>query len=240
MSDDQGKQTEAPSLSEGLAAAARGSGLGRVAPGEAPTSQALLAAMGGIRGIVESVLPGLGFLLIYAISKQLLPSVLIPLAIAIVFVILRLVARQPWTSAVVGVLGVGISAGLALLTGRPEDNFLPGFFINGAFLIALVVSIAVRWPLIGVISGLITGEGQGWREDRAKARVALIATLLWCGLFAIRLAVELPLYFAANATGLATAKLVLGVPFYAAMLWVTWLLVRTAWSRPREDVESEV
>jgi hypothetical protein len=196
--------------------------------------------MGGIRGIVESILPGLGFLLIYAITHELAPAVLIPLAVAVVFVILRVVMRQPWTSAAVGVLGVGISAGLALLTGRPEDNFLPGFFINGAFLIGLVVSIAVRWPLIGVISGLITGEGQGWREDRAKARVALIATLLWCGLFAIRLAVELPLYFAGNATGLATAKLILGVPFYAAMLWVTWLLVRTAWSKPQAEAESEV
>ena len=241
MTDNQDKSMEPqPSISDALAAAARGSGLGRVAPGEAPSSQALLTAMGGIRGIVESILPGLGFLLIYAITHELAPAVLIPLAVAVVFVILRVVMRQPWTSAAVGVLGVGISAGLALLTGRPEDNFLPGFFINGAFLVGLVVSIAVRWPLIGVISGLITGEGQGWREDRAKARVALIATLLWCGLFAIRLVVELPLYFAGNATGLATAKLILGVPFYAAMLWVTWLLVRTAWSKPQVEADSEV
>lgn len=241
MTDDADKQAEAqPSLADGLAAAARGSGLGRVAPGEAPSSQALLSAMGGVRGIVESILPGLGFLVIYAITHELAPAVLIPLAIAVVFVVLRLVARQPWTSAAVGVLGVGISAGLALITGRPEDNFVPGFFINGIFLIGLVISIAVRWPLIGVISGLITGEGQGWRADRAKVRVALIATLLWCGLFAIRLAVELPLYFAANATGLATAKLILGVPFYAAMLWVTWLLVRTAWSKRQADADSEV
>ena len=39
--------------------------------------------------------------------------------------------------------------------------------------------------------------------------------------------------------GLATAKLLLGVPFYAAMLWVTWLLVRTAWSRSKDGVGTD-
>ncbi|MDH6181032.1 hypothetical protein M2152_001214 [Microbacteriaceae bacterium SG_E_30_P1] len=233
--DDSNEQSTTPSLSENLAIAARRSGLGRVAPGEAPSSQALLAAMGGVRGIVESVLPGVGFVVIYAITGLVLPSVLIPLALAVVFIIARVIARQPWTSSVAGVLLLGVSAGLALITGRAEDNFLIGFFINGIFLIALVISIVVRWPLIGIVAALITGEGTQWRVDRAKFRVALIATILWCGLFATRLIVELPLYFAGNAGALATAKLILGVPFYAAMLWVTWLLVRTAWSRPSED-----
>ncbi|MDO7882075.1 DUF3159 domain-containing protein [Salinibacterium soli] len=228
-----------PDLREAFAAAAKRSGLGRVAPGETPTSSALLAAMGGVRGIVESVLPGLGFLVVYAITRELVPSVLIPLGIAVVFVVVRLVARQPWTSAVAGVLGVGISAGLALITGRPEDNFVPGFLINAGFLLALLVSLAVRWPLIGVIASLVTGEGSSWRSDRAKVRVALIATLLWCGLFAVRLGVELPLYFAGETAALATTKLVLGVPFYAALLWVTWLLVRAAWSRGPADGASE-
>jgi hypothetical protein len=227
------------SLNDALATAAKKSGLGRVAPGEAPSGSALLSAMGGIRGIVESILPGLGFLVVYAITKELVPSVLIPLGIAVVFVVLRLVMRQPWTSAVAGVLGVGISAGLALITGRPEDNFVPGFLINAAFLIALLVSLAVRWPLIGVIASLITGEGSGWRGDKAKVRVAVIATILWCGLFATRLIVELPMYFSGATAALATTKLILGVPFYAALLWVTWLLVRTAWSRPAVSGESE-
>jgi hypothetical protein len=218
-------------VSESLAEAARRSAFGKVAPGETPTGSALLAAMGGIRGLVESILPGLAFLVVFTITQQLLPSVLIPLAIAVLFVIARAVTRQPWTSAVAGVLGIGLSAGLALLTGRTEDNFVFGFIINGVFLVALLVSLAVRWPLIGVIASLITGEGASWRQDRAKVKVAIIATLLWCGLFAVRLGVELPLYFAGNTQALATLKLILGVPLYAAMLWVTWLLARTVWAR---------
>lgn len=221
-------------VGESLAAAARRSAFGKVAPGETPTGSALLAAMGGVRGLIESILPGLAFLVVFTITSQLLPSVLIPLAIAVVFVIVRAATRQPWTSAVAGVVGIGLSAGLALLTGRSEDNFVFGFVVNGVFLIALLISLAARWPLIGVIASLITGEGSGWRADRAKLKVALIATVLWCGLFAVRLGVELPLYFAGNTPALATLKLILGVPLYAAMLWVTWLLMRTVWARSND------
>ncbi len=188
--------------------------------------------MGGVRGLVESILPGLAFLVIYTITKDLFLSVAIPVVLAVVFVIVRAITRTPWTSALAGVIGLALSAGLALITGRAEDNFVLGFFINGAFLLALLVSLAVRWPLIGVIVSLIRSEGSAWREDRAKFRVALIATVLWCGLFALRLGVELPLYFAGNAAALATLKLILGVPLYAGMLWVTWLLVRTVYARP--------
>ena len=222
-------------LGESLAAAAKNSGFAAVRPGEAPSAGALLTAMGGVRGLVESILPGLSFLIIFTVTGNLFLSVIVPVVLAIIFVVVRAITRTPWTSALVGVLGVALSAGLALITGRAEDNFVLGFFINGAFLLALLVSLGIRWPLIGVIVSLIRSEGSSWRGDKAKFRVALIATLLWCGLFAVRLGVELPLYFAENTGALASLKLILGVPLYAAMLWVTWLLVRTVYARPQPD-----
>lgn len=229
-------QSEEPNLADAAAAAARKSGLGTVAPGETPTGAALLTAMGGVRGLVESILPGFAFLVVYTITQQLLPSVLIPVAIAVVFVVVRLATRSPYTSAIAGVFGIALSAGLALLTGRAQDNFVLGFVINAVFLVALLISLAAKWPLIGVIAALITSEGSVWRKDRAKVRVAIIATFLWCGLFATRLGLELPFYFAGNTAVLAGLKLVLGVPLYAAMLWVTWLLVRTAWRKESTSV----
>lgn len=230
MSDDK-----APSLSEAAATAARKSGFGKVTPGETPTGSALLGAMGGIRGLVESILPGLGFLVVYTATGNLLWSVLAPLAVAVLFIVIRIAMKQPWTSAIGGLVFLGLSAGLALLTGQAKDNFIFGFVINGVFLTVLLISLAVRWPLIGVIASLITGEGPDWRDDKAKVKVAVIATILWCGLFALRLGVELPLYFADNTQALAALKLVLGVPLYALMLWVTWLLVRTAYARPQSE-----
>ena len=125
MTDEQ--ESTPPSIRDSFAAAARRSGLGKVAPGENPSGSALLAAMGGVRGLVESILPGLGFLVVYTITQQLLPSVLFPLGLAVIFVLVRVVARQAWTSAVAGVVGIALSAGLALLTGRAEDNRLVHF-----------------------------------------------------------------------------------------------------------------
>jgi hypothetical protein len=232
MSDDA-----TPKLGDSLAEAAKKSGFGAVKPGEAPTSGALLAAMGGVRGLVESILPGLAFVVLFTVTKDLVLSVLVPVGLAILFVIIRAITRTPWTSALAGVLGIALSAGLALITGNAKDNFVLGFVINGAFLVALIVSVIVRWPLIGVIVSLIRSEGPSWRQDAAKFRVATIASLLWIGLFSLRLGVELPLYFAQGEDGslLGAMKLILGVPLYAAMLWVTWLLVRTVYARPQPD-----
>lgn len=233
MADQQPMDGDAPTLREAMSAAARRSGLGKVTPGETPTASALLAAIGGARGLIESIVPGLGFLVTYTITQNLVPSVLAPLGLAVIFIIVRVVTRQPVTTALAGALGIGISAALALLTGNANDNFVPGFFINGGVLLVMIVSLVARRPFVGVIVGLLLGDDD-WRRNAAKMRVAAVATVLWATLSAVRLAVQVPLYLAGSTEALAATKLVMGVPLYAALLWVTWLLVRTAW-RAREE-----
>ncbi len=68
----------------------------------------------------------------------------------------------------------------------------------------------------------------------AKRRVLTVATWLWVGVFALRLAVQAPLYFTQQTELLAAMKLLMGVPLYAAMLWVTWLLVTSVYRRAGE------
>ena len=225
-------EQQEPSFRDALSAAARRSSLGKVPPGETPTAGALLSAMGGVRGLVESILPGLGFLVVFTITKDLLPSVLAPLAVSLVFIVVRLVMRQPVTTAIAGALGVGISAALALITNDANNNFVPGFFINGGVALVMIVSLLARRPFVGLIVSLLLNDDD-WRKNPAKVRVATVATILWTALSLLRLAVQLPLYLAQATEALAATKLVMGVPLYAALLWVTWLLVRTAW-RARE------
>jgi hypothetical protein len=235
QSDDR---DPAPSLSQTFADAARRAGIGQVTPGETPTAASLLRAVGGVRGLIESLLPGLAFLVIYTVTSDLTPSVIAPVIVAVLFIIVRAVTRSPVMPAVTGLLGVAVSAALALFTGRAEDNFLPGLIINAVSLVVLLASIIARWPLIGIIVGLLTGDATGWRADRAKFRVVLVATWCWVGLFALRLGVEGPLYLAGNAAALGSVKLILGVPLYAAMLWVTWLLVRAAFGHSKTNVDT--
>lgn len=223
--------------SDGTDAAPR-RGLGAVAPGELPTAGALLAALGGVRGIIESILPGLVFLIVFAITKSPWLSVVAPLAVSIAFVVIRAIQRGPLMSALGGLALVAVSAAAVLLSGDANENFLPGLWINAVLLVVTLVTIIVRWPLVGLLLGALTGDLTGWRKVRRTRSAATAATWIWFGLFAARLAAELPLYFAEQTEALAVVKLVMGIPLYAVVLWFTWLLLRrqrAVGTPPRED-----
>jgi Protein of unknown function (DUF3159) len=229
VSPIMGDGAEPASFREALSVALRKSGAGQLAPGEAPSARALLGAMGGIRGLLESILPTLAFLVIFTVTHDLVVSVVAPVALALVFLVVRAGARSSMSSAIVGAVLIAVTAALSLITNRPENNFVLGIWLNIAFLVAMLVSQVVRKPLVGVVVGLLTGNLHEWLSERAKRRVSAIATWFWVGLFGARCAVEIPLYFAANASALAVTKLLMGVPLYAVVLWITWLLVRTAY-----------
>jgi len=230
-------EEQPPTFREAFAAGMQRSRLSNVNPGEAPSGRALLGAVGGIRGLIEAILPALAFLVLYTITHDLWLSVLTPFAIALVFIAVRAIQRQPVMSGVTGAIGIALSAGLALLTGSASNNFLLGFVINGVAVVAIVISLLVRRPLVGVIVGLLTGDDH-WRHDAAKLRVAYVATVLWLLLSGLRLAVQVPLYIADLPDALAATKLLMGVPLYLGLLWVTWMLVRTAWIPAEEATET--
>ena len=209
-----------------LADAARKSGLNALAQADRPNGHVLLEAMGGIRGIIEAVVPGLLFLVVYTLSKDLFLSLAVSVGIAAVLTVARLVQRTPVASAVGGLIGAVASAVLALVTGRPEDNFVLGFITNGAYAAVLLISIVVRWPLIGLIAGYLMSDSTAWKTDAVKRRTFVVLTLCWAGMFLARLAVQLPLYFAGNVEWLAGTKLFMGLPLYAPLLILTWLVVR--------------
>ncbi|HEV7742058.1 MAG TPA: DUF3159 domain-containing protein [Pseudolysinimonas sp.] len=238
MAGDVPDPEREPSFREAFAAAAQKSRLSGVKPGEAPSGSVLLGAVGGIRGLIEAILPGLGFLVLYTITKDLWISVIGPFAIAVVFIVVRAIQRQPVMPAITGAIGIALSAALALFTGNISNNFLLGFVINGVAVIALVVSLLVRRPLVGAIIGLLTGD-EHWRHDAAKLRIAYVTTVLWLLLSALRLAVQVPLYVAKLPDALAATKLLMGVPLYLGLLWVTWMLVRTAWQAADDPAEDD-
>lgn len=215
-----------PSFAESLAAAAKESGLGQLKPGESPSARALLGAIGGVRGIVESIVPGIAFLVIYLTTHNLLIAVLVPAFLALLLVVIRAGAKSSMSSAVTGAVLLAVTAVLTLITGRAVNNFIPGMVINAVGFVVMLVSILARWPLVGLVVGLLFGDIESWRKNAAKRRILTIATWFWVGLFAVRLAIEVPLYFANDVTALGIVRLITSVPLYALCLWATWLLVR--------------
>jgi len=241
MADDprpEDDEPTTPTFSESLAAAARQSGFGQLKPGETPSFGTLIGAIGGVRGVIESVLPGIAFLVLYLTTHNLLISVLVPVLLVFGFAVARAGAKSSLQSAITGAILLAISAVLVLITGKAVTNFVPGIIINAAGFVVVLVSILVRWPLIGVIVGLLFGDADGWRRDAAKRRILTIATWLWVGLFTIRLVLEVPLYAANNVAALGIVRLITSVPLYALFLWATWLLVRGVYAGDRVDADA--
>jgi len=249
MTDERDQPTDPasqePSFSDQVGAAIRGSTLGHLDPAAKPSPHAMLAAMGGARGLVESLLPGILFLVLYATTKDVWLAVLVPLVVSVGFVAWRVVQKGQPVLAFAGLIGVGISAAVALLTGQGEDNFLWGFTVNAVVITVLLISMLMRRPLVGVIAGALTGTPYAWRTERAKRAVAWRATALWLVVIGARLAFQVPMYFAADAGTpgavelLAATKLAMGVPLYLAALWVSWLMVRAVLDTPADAAETE-
>lgn len=203
------------------------SGLGAIAGGEKPTAASLFSAVGGVRGVIESTAPGLLFLVVFTVTGQLFPSVAAPVAVAILILLVRLIQRLPVMPAISGGIGIALSAGFALWTGRAEDNFVGGFIINALSMTVMAISVLVRRPLIGVVTRFIVADNPH-RDSPVVRRAGYLATVMWACFFALRLGVQLPLYLAQATAALAATKLLMGVPLYAALLWITWLVMRSA------------
>ena len=204
------------------------------APRNPPQSaSALLGLLGGPSGMLDSSIPGALFVAVYVSTRNLTTPLWIATGAAVVILAYRLIKRDTLRHAVGGFVGVAIAAALALLTGRPENYFVPTLAINAGYALVSAVSLAVRWPLAGLVLGAVFGEGTAWRQDTARRRAYTAATVLWFGMFALRIAVLLPLWLADMLVPLGIGRIVLGYPLYALVVWLTWLIVsRTRPVRP--------
>ncbi|MGK0720885.1 DUF3159 domain-containing protein [Leucobacter sp. W1478] len=199
--------------------------------GESVSARGILEAIGGVRGVLESLIPATVYLGVFVLTQDARVAVIAPLAISFVAIAARLMRREPLSAALSGFLGVLICVIATLITGRGEDFFLPGFWINGAWIIAHSVSLLVGWPLIGLLLGFLRGSLTEWRRIPMLRRAASLCTVVWIVVFAARLGVQLPLYFAANSgdpgavEALGIARLVMGIPLFAIAVLFTWLVL---------------
>ncbi len=186
-----------------------------------------MEALGGVQGIADSSIPALAFVIAYTFNgNDLRMAIWIAVACGAVVAAVRVVRREPLQFAAAGFAGVALAAFVADRTGKAEDFFVPGLLLNAGYAIAYVVSIAVRWPLLGVFLGPLSGDGMDWRDDPQKVRDYTRASWVWVGLFSLRLAVQLPLYFAGALLALGIAKTAMGLPLFLVAVWLSYLILR--------------
>lgn len=227
------EQSASDIVGAALGGAARRAGLD---PAESDaTHKVVWSAMGGWRGILESVLPSLAFVILFTLRPE---PLILPLGVSVglaaVFTVVRLLQKSPPSAAIGGLVAAAAAAALALWTGRGEDNFVPGLITNAVYGTGMLVSALIGWSLIGLAVGFLMGEGTAWRSDRRKRRAFLWLGIAWAALFFARLAVQLPLYLAGDVTALGTLKLIMGLPLFAPLIAVTWLVVRALYPRDRD------
>ncbi|MEO0024571.1 MAG: hypothetical protein RL196_1012 [Actinomycetota bacterium] len=186
----------------------------------------IVKSMGGWLGIAESILPTLVFVFTYQLSGNIWLSIAISGSLSLAALVRQLIVRSALAQAVVGALSIALTIWLTLKDNNASDFFLQGLITNSIYLAVGLISILMRWPIIGIIVGFLIGEGFTWRKRRAHFNRFVAATAIWCGLYILRLGIEVPLYLSQNLSALGAAKLILGIPFYAITLWLIWLVVK--------------
>lgn len=195
----------------------------------------VLGALGGTRGLIDSGVPSIVFLIAFNVSHNLNKSAVAAVALSVVFAIARLIKRETLQHTVSGVIGVAFCALLARHTGKAADFYLPGLIINVIYGFIYTVANLAGWPLLGVLLGPILGENFAWRNNLARKRAYIKAGWLWVALFLARLVVQYPLYKSNHLNWLGTARLVMGYPLFIAVGWGSWLILRKV---PTVKVES--
>lgn len=202
-------------------------------------------AIGGWRGMVESVLPGLVFLIVFLVSGNLVWTILISGLLSFIQLLIRLIQRQSFLGALTGLLGVGICLIAAWLSKDARNYYLPGFLINMFWILVLGLSLICRVPGIGflieyvrkpVVSGFRSWLAS-WRDKKNLMRAYVRVTLIWIAVFTLRLLVQVPLYFLGSIGPLGAARLILGLPLFALAIWISWLLIREPYHL--RDINSE-
>jgi hypothetical protein len=206
------------------------------------TPPSLADAVGGPLGVAESALPAAAFVVTYTVSGQDTTAALIAaIALGVIFAVARIVRGQTVQFALAGLGGLALSAYVVSRTGKAEDFFLPGLLANAGYAAAYLISILVRWPLLGVIIAALRGGDMSWRQDPVAVRNYSRASWVWVALFSLRLAVQLPLYLASALTALGVARIAMGIPLFAVGIWLSWLILRpraepTEWAPPQPPI----
>jgi hypothetical protein len=195
-------------------------------------SEQIADQLGGVRGMVESSIPVLAFVIVTTVW-ELRPALIISVATALLIAGYRLYRRQSVRHAVNGLVGIGIGALVAWRTGSPKDFYVPGILFSLGYGLAMVASVIARRPLVGWIWSVIADRGRTrWFDDSGLRRTFGWLTLLWAATYLAKVGVNSWVYFAEGLSELEKAnilgimRIALGFPPYALLVALTVWAVR--------------
>ncbi|MGW2513283.1 DUF3159 domain-containing protein [Streptomyces scopuliridis] len=206
---------------------------------KAVTEAALFEAFGGLRGMVETVVPGLLFVTIFTVNKDLHTSAIAALAVSLLLVVVRLIRRDTVKHAFSGVFGVAFGVVFAMMTGNAKDFYLPGMIYTLGLAVAYIVTTLAGVPLIGLILGPIFKENLSWRtRNPGRKKAYAKASWAWGLILLAKCAILFPLYWWADTTQLGWILIALKIPPFLLAVYLTWVFLAKA--PPPIDVFAEM
>lgn len=195
----------------------------------------VIDAIGGVRGVVESMLPGLVFVVTYLVSSNVQLTVIISAVLAVLLVVARIVQRQTVMGSFSGLIAVGICLVWVWTSHEARNYYVFGFMTNAVYAVLLVVSLLCKAPGVGLMVEWVRSTPMShfkmwlndWRNDHPLLVAYTRVTWLWIVLFVVRLVVQVPLYATNNVAALGISRLIMGIPLWAAAIWVSYLIVGT-------------
>lgn len=188
-------------------------------------------ALGGWRGLVDSALPSLLFVVIFVFQKDLNLALITSVLAGLVLLVFRLFEKKSLTQVIGGFFGLLFSVFLTWRTNDASNFFLTGIITNLVYGLALFISLIVKRPLLGYIVGSLIGNTSGWLKDKLLVKAYTTITWIWVGVFSVRVAVQVPLYLSDNIAVLGPIKIFMGWPLYLFAAWISYRIVQTARSK---------
>jgi hypothetical protein len=194
----------------------------------------VISAFGGKKGLIDSGIPSVLFLVVFNISKELQSALIAAIVVSALLTIIRLVMRDTVQHAFSGFIGVLICAWFANRTGNASDLYIPKLLTNLGYGTVYLIANLAGWPILGLMLGPILGENLRWRNYPARKKAYIQASWLWVGMFFLRIAVQYPIYRTGNVNLLGTVNLAMGYPLFLATAYGSWLILRAAPKIPTE------
>ena len=195
----------------------------------------VLAAFGGKKGLIDSGIPSVIFLVVFNVTDRLNSALFASIAISALLTIIRLARRDTIQHALSGFIGVLICAWFANRTGNASDLYIPKLLTNLGYGTVYLIANLAGWPVLGLMLGPILGENLKWRNHPERKRAYTMASWLWVVMFFTRIAVQYPIYRSGNVNLLGPVNLAMGYPLFIATAYGSWLILKSAPKLPTEQ-----
>ncbi|WP_245822726.1 DUF3159 domain-containing protein [Brachybacterium avium] len=173
--------------------------------------------------------------MLFVATRSVMIAAVAATAVVVVLLIARIVQRQSLSTVLGGLVGAALGAVLAIRSGEGSDFYWPGIVTNAVALLVLLASMALRRPLVGLLVGLLDPRVKDWAQDPDARRVYTRATLLFVLLYTAKLGVQLPLLLTGQVAALGAAKIAMGLPAFAVIAYLVWLMHRGLLARRDHD-----